>query len=414
LLAQSESSPRAWVNTPYFLNAYIFEFLQKFYAFLSPLNGWLPMNLHLLRCHLLFFGLMILAPTFANGEKLSDIPAIAFQVSTKPVVLSRLSDSGAYEIVANKKIALINDGRSIWLFKGGSSKLEKKSFAKSPQETTWYGPVCAMGDTFVVAVQNYPEEQLEKESTAPRGSFIEGPTGAGFIVLSPARADRYLPSLTVASRPPQEFTPDPGDTESQLFSDTVQCCAWDGTSLFLGSYGSVGKVNLAAATIDLIEEDTEQTLSHLPLFVEDQTIWFGLDEGGLGGASLVMRPFRGKSKGFFIANGEDVVSFSALTRHEGRLIAGTSHGLFQLDETSRQFQRLEFGEKYSGSRVTTLISYKGSLWAFIGGEWLCVDLKTRKAVRYVNSTPTELTTGLPFNGTWLLAGPTGVWKLRLP
>lgn len=372
------------------------------------------MNPHLLRTHLLFLGFMILTPTFANGEKLSDIPTIAFQVSTKPVDLTRLSDFGAYEIVGNKKIALINDGRSIWLFKGGNSKLEKKSFAKSPQETTWYGPVCTMGDTFVVAVQDYPEEQLEKESTAPRGSFIEGPAGAGFILLSPAKADRYLPSLTVAYRPPQEFTPDPGDTERQLFSDTVQCCAWDGTSLFLGSYGSVGKANFATATIDLIEEDSGQTLSHLPLFVEDQTIWFGLDEGGLGGTSLVMRPFRGEAKSFFIANGEDVVSFSALTRHESRLIAGTSHGLFLLDETSEHFQRLAFGEKYSGSRVTTLISHNGSLWAFIGNEWLCIDLKKRKAVRYVNSTPTELTTGIPFNGIWLLAGPTGVWKLHLP
>lgn len=372
------------------------------------------MNPHLLRNHLLFLVLMLLAPTFANGEKLSDIPAIAFQVSTKPVALSRLSDSGAHEIVANKKIALINDGRNIWLFKGNNSNLEKKSFTKSPQGTTWYGPVCSMGDTFVVAVQDYPEEQLEKESTAPRGSFIEGPSGAGFIVLSPAKADRYLPSLTVASRPPQEFTPYPSDTESQLFSDTVQCCAWDGTSLFLGSYGSVGKANFAAATIDLIEEDSEQTLSHVPLFVEKNALWVGLDEGGLGGASLVMRPFHGETKSFFIANDEDVVSFSALARHEGRLLAGTSHGLFQLDETSGHFQRLDFGEKYSGSRVTTLISHNGSLWAFIGNEWLCIDLKKRKAVRYINSTPTELTTGTPFNNIWLLAGPTGVWKVRLP
>lgn len=372
------------------------------------------MNPHLASKHLFFVGLMLLSPTFANGEKLSDIPAIAIQISTKPVYLTRLSDFEAHEIVANKKIALINNGRSIWLFKGDNSKLEKKSFAKSPQETTWYGPVCSMGDTFVVAVQDYPEEQLEQESIAPRGSFIEGPTGAEFILLSPAKADRYLPSLTVASRPAQEFTPYPGDTESQLFSDTVQCCAWDGASLFLGSYGSVGKANFATATIDLIEEDYEATLNRFPLFVEKHALWFGLDEGGLGGASLVMRPFHGETKEFSIDNGEDVVSFSALARHEGRLIAGTSHGLFQLDETSGHFQRLDFGEKYSGSRVTTLISHNGSLWAFIGNEWLCINLKKRMAVRYVNSTPTELTTGIPFNGIWLLAGPTGVWKLRLP
>jgi len=372
------------------------------------------MNFNLLRNHLLFLGLMLLAPTFANGANLSDIPAIAFQVSTKPVDLTRLSDSGAHEIVANKKIALINDGRSIRLFSGKNNTLEKKAFPYLPREANWYGPSCAMGDTFVFAVQNYPEEQLEKESIAPRGSFIEGPTTTGFVLLSPAKADRYLPSLTVASRPPQEFNPNPDDPESQLFSDKVQSCAWNGTSLFIGSYGSVGKTNFDTGTIDLIEEDYEETLNRFPLFVEKKALWFGLDEGGLGGASLVMRPFHGETKDFSIANGEDIVSFSALTRHEGRLIAGTSHGLFQLDEVSGGFQRLAFGEKYSGSRVTTLISYNGSLWAFIGGEWLCIDLKKRMAMRYVNSTPTELTTGTPFNSTWLLAGPTGVWKLHLP
>ncbi|MFA6464441.1 MAG: hypothetical protein WCT30_01715 [Desulfurivibrionaceae bacterium] len=372
-----------------------------------------PMNPHLTCRHLISLGLMLLlAPTFAKGENLSDVPAIIFQVSTQPVDLIRLSDFGAHEVVATKKIALINDGRNICFFRGNKNTLEKKAFADLPREANWYGPVCAMGERFVIAVQDYPEEQLEKDSNAPRGSFVEGPTSPGFVLLSPAKADRYVPSLTVVSRPPQDFTPNTEDPENALFSDDVQSCAWDGTSLFIGSYGSVGKTNFAAGTIDLIEEDSEQTLSHLPLFIEKQALWFGLDEGGLGGASLVMRPFHGETKNFFIANSEDIVSFSALTRHEGRLITGTSHGLFQLDERSGHFQRLEFGEKYSGSRVTTLLSHKGFLWAFIGGEWLRIDLKKRKAVRYVHSTPTELTTGTPFRRSWLLAGPNGVWKIH--
>lgn len=371
------------------------------------------MDPHLTLKHLLFLGLMLLLfPTFASGDELPEIPAIAFQVSTQPVDLIRLSDFGAHEVVATKKIALINDGRNIWFFRGKKNKLEKKSFADLPREANWYGPVCAMGDRFVIAVQDYPEERLEKDSNAHRGSFVEGPTSPGFVLLSPSEAARYLQSLTVVSRPPQEFSPNPEDPENALFSDDVQSCAWDGTSLFIGSYGSVGKANFDTGNIALIEEDYEQTFSRLPLLVEAQALWFGLDEGGLGGASLVMRPFHGETKDFFIANGEDIVSFSALTRHDGRLITGTSHGLFQLDERSGHFQRLEFGEKYSGSRVTTLISHKGFLWAFIGGEWLRIDLKKQRAVRYVNSTPTELTTGIPFRRIWLLAGPTGVWKIQ--
>lgn len=372
-----------------------------------------PMSPHLTCKHLIFLVLMLLlAPTFANGEQLSEVPAIAFQVSTQPVDLIRLSDFGAHEVVATKKIALINNGRNIWLFSGNKNKLEKKSFADLPREANWYGPVCVGGDRFVIAVQDYPEEQREKDSLAPRGSFVEGPSSPGFLLLSPSKADRYVPSLTVVSRPPQEFSPNTEDPENALFSDDVQSCAWDGTSLFIGSYGSVGKANFATGNIELIEEDYDQTLSHLPLLVEAQALWFGLDEGGLGGASLVMRPFHGETKDFFIANGEDLVSFSALARHEGRLITGTSHGLFLLDERSGHFQRLEFGEKYSGSRVTTLVSHKGFLWAFIGGEWLRIDLKKQKAVRYVHASPTELTTGTPFRRIWLLAGPTGVWKIH--
>lgn len=370
------------------------------------------MNHPLAYKNLIFLGLIFLSPTFANGEELSNIPAIAFQVSTQPVDLIRLSDFGAHEVVATKKIALINDGRNIWLFRGKKNKLEKKSFADLPREANWYGPVCAMEDTFIVAMQDYPEEQLEQDSNAPRGSFVAGPTSPGFMIISPSKADRYLKSLTVASRPPQESTPNSDDTENTVFSEDVQSFAWNGTSLFIGSYGSLGKANFATGNIELIEEDYGQTLSHLPLLVEAQVLWFGLDEGGLGGASLVMQPFHGETKDFSIANGEDIVSFTALTRHEGRLITGTSHGLFQLDEISGQFHRLKFDEKYSGSQVTTLVSHKGFLWAFIGGEWLRIDFKKQKAVRYVNSTPTELTTGIPFRRIWLLAGPAGVWKIQ--
>ena len=76
------------------------------------------MNPHPLRNRLLFLWLMLLAPTFANGEKLSDIPVIAFQAAPKPIDLTRLSGFGAHEVVADKKIALINDGRSIRIFSG--------------------------------------------------------------------------------------------------------------------------------------------------------------------------------------------------------------------------------------------------------------------------------------------------------
>jgi hypothetical protein len=224
--------------------------------------------------------------------------------------------------------------------------------------------------------------------------------------------DRYLSTLTIKSRPPHDPENGPEDTRSAQYSEHVQSCWWDGKKMVIGSYGSLGKANFDRGTIDLLDEDVGLSFNRLPMLVERGNIFVGVDEGGLGGTWLEKRPAFGKPISFSIdSDGEfDIVSFQALVRHQGRLIVGTSHGLFSLDEKSGRFLHFAFGEKLSRSPVTSLVSHGGFLWAFMGEEWLRIDIAKQAVVRYGDARTPSLITGRPFGNGWLLSGPTGVWK----
>ncbi|GEM_PF-5872400 len=354
------------------------------------------------------FCLTLLLPASARADALAEIPSVQFRLSTQATALVRLGDIGATEIVANRNIALINGGRSLWQARANGNKLEERPVSGFANGAAWYGPMCAMRDGFVIAVQHYPEAQRVKEDGTPRGGFRAGPAPRGFVILRPTSPDRYLGALRVTSRPLHSAE----DTGSNLYSEHVQSCAWDGRAMVLGSYGSLGKADFDAGSIELIDEDEELSFSRFPLLVEARAIWVGTDEGGMGGAALEMRPAAGKPRQFRIDAGEDVVTFSALARHQGRLVVGTSHGLFALDEQSGRFWRFDFGAALAYAPVTGLLSHNGFLWVFIGDQWLRVDVINRQALRYVDSVAAPLTTGTPFDGGWILSGPAGVWKYR--
>lgn len=365
--------------------------------------------------YLICLGLTLLLPMTASAEKLAEIPVKKFRMSRRAISLSHLSDIHARQIVANGNNALINCGRSIWSLVASTGKLEEKKVSALDSSSTWYGPVCAIEDGFLIAVQGYPEEQRRKEESSSRGDFRAGPIPKGFLILSPYSPDRYVNTLEVASRPQSDYRKAIEDTGREPFSGHVQSCASDGERIVIASYGSMGKADLKAGTIDLIDEDEGLAFNRFPLLVEASAIWVGLDEGGLGGATLEMRPSIGKAKEYGISTEEDddVVSFTALLRHQGKLVVGTSHGLFSLDEQSERFWRFDFGKQLANLPVTTLLSHNGFLWVFMGKEWLRVDVRSRRAVRYFDSRSTPLTIGVPFGDVWFLSGPSGLWKCSL-
>lgn len=364
----------------------------------------------LIRTLILFFLIPLhSSPIFA--EELSGIAVINIQTSIQPISLSKLSDLSAREIETTAQEALINDGQSLWTIKKGARTLSKLRLNGLPEDANWFNSICSTEDSLFVAVSNYPESQRNTDLGGSRGTFIVGPHGLGFLfIMLPtsigAWSYTHLPKIT--SRPIRY--PNPSATESQQSIDEIQSCSWNGNDLFFGSYGALGKVNRLFGTIDLLNEDTEQSLSRFPLLAEKSGLWYAVDEGGLGGAALIHHPFDMDSISYAIHNGEDVVAYRALIRHDGHLIVGTTHGLFLLDERSGNFQRFEFSQSFPDLHVTSLISHNNSLWAFMGGNWLKIDLTNSRAVQYLTQPPSNWVSGRPFDGSWILLSSNGIWK----
>jgi hypothetical protein len=367
------------------------------------------MSLNRFHIYLISLLLTLLIPTIVLADKPSAFPVKKFRMSKQTITLSRLSTIEAKEIVTNGNVALINSRRNLWLMKAKDNKLKKKEIRTNGNISTWYGVTCAMNDGFVIAVNDYPEAQKDKENKSPLGGYRAGPKTKGFILLSETATDRYLRNLIITSRPSNM----PKVSSEGNFSDHVESCAWDGKKMVIGSYGSLGIANFNTGTIDLIDEDEDCSYNRFPLLVENKAIWVWVDEGGMGGAWLEMRPRSGKTKQYTLrtkSTDEQFIYVTALLRHKGNLFVGTNYGLFSLDEQSGNFWRLSFGMHLAEMPVTTLLSHEGFLWVFIGEAWLRVDIANHKAVRYVDSMFTQLKTGSPFGEDWLLSGPSGLWK----
>lgn len=351
-----------------------------------------------------------LFPAVIIAEPFLKIGVIKLQTSTQAVSVSKLSDIAAKSIAVTSNVALINDGRALWFMKNNAQKLEKTDLTSLPADANWFDTVCATGNSFFVAVSDYPDEQRNIELGTPRGNFIVGPSAKGFFIVSPPTLVEYWSAPTIISRPPSSFIPQP--VPEAPFSEFIQSCAWNGKEMFFGSYGSLGKINLSNASVTLLEEDEGQSLSRFPLLVEGDGMRYAIDSGGLEGTALISRSENGAVKDFSIENEneEDIVSYTALVRHQGKLFVGTSHGLFQLNEKTGSFLRLEFSQQLPDQYVTSLVSYKNFLWVFIGENWFRVDMTNFKALRYTSPLRNKWIGGHPFDSSWILLSTNGVWR----
>jgi hypothetical protein len=134
--------------------------------------------------HLACLGLMLALPAVALADKLAEIPSKTFRMTRQAISLSHLSDIEARQIVTNGNIALINSGRSISLLKANSNKLVARKMGGAVNGSLWYGVTCAMKGSFVIALQDYPEDKRVEENSAQRGSFIAGPAPNGFAIIT--------------------------------------------------------------------------------------------------------------------------------------------------------------------------------------------------------------------------------------
>lgn len=357
----------------------------------------------------------------ARADDLAEIPAERYRVTVRHFSPELIGHAEAPLISTNGPVALVNDHRHLWWLDAATLKLRPVEPAIAADTTTWYGPACAYADGFVVAVSDYPEPQKDKEAETPRGGFRIGPAPKGLLIVGHSGRHRRLPSLAVRSHPPVPSYSS-GKPEDALvvlpptvFNDHIQSCAWQGDTLVLGAYGALGTADIELATIDLVQNDYGLEFNRTPLWIDTTGIWFGIDEGGLGGSELEHLPSSGEARHYSIGTQEEgnIVAITALVRHRGRMVVGTTHGLFWLDEKGGTFRRFDFDRPYSAEMVTDLVSHQGFLWSFQGGQWLRIDTRKRNAVRYAPSTPTKFETGRPFGKGWLLSGEHEVWAYRV-
>lgn len=356
--------------------------------------------------------LLINCNIFADSaQKLSEISSINFKVSSKIITLAKLSDFNVTDLVTNKNTVLMTDHRKIYVLKKGRNKLQKLDISSEPKESAWFSPICTNTKDFIIHIANYPNVQQDEDASKYRGDFIAAPSSQGFVTIDKnLKNQRHIQSLKIVSRPPTQI----GDYNKTVgFSDLVQSCTFYGNKVFLGSYGLLGKADFKKETIELIEEDEEMTFNRYPIFVEKEFIWIEIDEGGMGGASVEKWSHQNtKVGGFYIDNGDDVISYTAFIRHKGQMIVGTTHGLFSLDEKTGRFTRFDLGKEISSMPTENLLQHDGYLWGFINGEWFRIDTKKRLAIKQVDSNKNKFTNGVFFDGAWILIGSSGIWKKK--
>lgn len=365
-----------------------------------------------------------LHPQGARAEDLAGITGEKYRVSVRHVSPKLISPVEAPLITTNGRLALINDNRHLWWLDAMHLKLEALESTAVAHESTWYGPACAHANGFVIAVSDYPDPQKDTEAETPRGGYRAGPSPRGVLILDRSGLHRHLPALSVRSHPPVP-SPQSGSTEESeelfhftpptVFNHLILSCARQRDKLMFGAYGALGTADVEHGTMDLVQHDYELNFNRVPLWIDASGIWFGIDEGGMGGAGLDHLRGSGDERHYSIRAQEDgdIVVVTALVRHRGHMMVGTTHGLFRLDERTGSFSRLDFRHTWSNAMVTDLVSHQGFLWSFQGGHWLRIDIRARHAVRYAPAQPAKFEMGRPFGKGWLLSSEHGVWAYRV-
>lgn len=346
----------------------------------------------------------------ANFQLVSEMEVVGFPIRKIGVVTKKLGTMPAIGMASNRSSVMINSGRKLFVYRKGKTELIEVRQTFSSNEAVWFGVVCPSADGFVIALNDYPDQQKQDEDLTARGQFKRGPAPLGFLFLGPRGYKRHWSSLKIVSRPKPELESELDAARGDDFFDHVQSCANDGNKVILGNYGSIGRADFRNGSIDLIEEDDGLAFNRLPLIVNSGLMYFGIDEGGLGGAGLVIRSHRGERKSFGIGVEDEyeVVAVSALARHKGQLYVGTNHGLFLFDEKLGMFKRINIGSLFSVGYVSHLVSHGGYLWVFVDDAWVRLDTRKYQALLLVDSQGEKFNYGIPFGGGWLLSGPGGI------
>ena len=346
-----------------------------------------------------------------TGEKLHEIPVERFEQQSQPTVLTRVLEKGDWRVTVNGPLALLNNGRELWLWNKNQPHPTRLTLPTGHIEHLWFGTACAINGGFFVGLASYPEGTRYMDAAGRGGSFVVGSEPKAWLILKSTGESRVIEKIRITKRP---VPPVPVSAEYRppiFLSDSLQTCLQRSNHILLGNYGSLAKLTIDPLGAELIQEDEGMGVNRVAFAPHGSTLWVASGLGGYPGISLERYRSRRQVEHYWIRDRDDnPVIVDDVRIHQNRVLVGASHGLFEFNERPKRFTRFSIlaGTEEVQS-VTALRSDGTYLWVFIDGKRVKVDLAAKSAVHHIADTDVNLTDGVRFGEGWLLVGPSGVW-----
>lgn len=306
---------------------------------------------------------------------------------------------------------LVND-RSLSILRAGKDTPEPAAvLLRVPEGIDYFGCTREAGGSIFIEAGEYPEETLRKEAETPRGGFVSGPTSKGLLVITDTPPSvRRIKRCRVTHWPGA-----PGEHKQESILPGMQDLRMIGDKLHLASYGMLGILDPVKETWHCLDYDDGMAFNRNgPVLGPENTLFIGMDEGGLGGAWVNWT--RGtKSGGIDLRPGYDPRDLLALGN---RVFVATDHGLAEITDPASEPLARHFVDRANGSSplgpTTALLAHGKTLLAVAGDRILHLDLERHSATLYRLTVKQPLTSICRFDGHFYGVGPGPLVRFDLP
>lgn len=358
---------------------------------------------------------LLLHPAVAASGEYYEVQDAPLNVSYKKVQYKPVLPVGIRQIVAGSRFAAFSSNRELWIKTSGTNLSPLSKLVPLPVGFDWYQNLCLAGDTLVVSVALYPEEQRQKELATSRGGYRGGPKPVGLLVvnLDPPRVTLTKELQVTQQRPiskwlrnvPLEMKSTPDGIKASMES-----CHWDGKRLIIGmKYGELAEIDLQRNTVKLLGVDSVQGVSVLAILTEEEGLRVSVSEGGMSGSwidSIWSEPTGERDMISYRLLQEPDANVDSLVRFKNRLLASSEMGIVQIDEMKRSFTHFRIGIDKSEMPVFGLKAINGMLWGARRDGVVRTNLETRMATVYQldgNNISNEVKAAAFFDKQWYVA-----------
>ncbi|MDH4248833.1 MAG: hypothetical protein OEW39_13570, partial [Deltaproteobacteria bacterium] len=241
----------------------------------------------------MFAGVLAVLAVLARVDAVCATPE-DWTVITQPLTLTprvvgheTVLNEPVLEIQSVPGLMVMRTGRRIWVKRRDQSLAAMDAGLELPAQVDWFTRLCPGGNSMVIALASYSEEQRLRDQATPRGGYVEGPLPMGLLVLHPEdtglrfeRIPRFRvlnrPNPNWEARPENQRAAEPRDQleaeyNPQTLEPFVQDCRWDGRRLVVAGYGQLARLDLKGREAVLVEYDLEVKKNRSALFLEGET-----------------------------------------------------------------------------------------------------------------------------------------------